>query len=139
MLPQGLMTLAVGILSQFVPAIIAKPRYSIPIGAICKPSIINCSPFSPWTLTSPKVVVAAEVLQIESNGGQGKDYWRFLFPAFIIGSAGSMILMFASSVNFVQMCPPEMAGVAGAWTSVLVSFFCVSNQVREPALIDGQV
>ncbi|AFR92418.2 efflux protein EncT [Cryptococcus neoformans var. grubii H99] len=99
MLPQGLMTLAVGILSQFVPAIIAKPRYSIPIGAI--------------------LVVAAEVLQIKSNGGHGKDYWRFLFPAFIIGSAGSMILMFASSVNFVQMCPPEMAGVAGAWTSVL--------------------
>lgn len=92
MLPQGLMTLAVGILSQFVPAIIAKPRYSIPIGAI--------------------LVVAAEVLQIKSNGGHGKDYWRFLFPAFIIGSAGSMILMFASSVNFVQMCPPEMAGVA---------------------------
>ncbi|WVQ88920.1 hypothetical protein IAS59_002662 [Cryptococcus gattii] len=99
MLPQGLMTLAVGILSQFIPAIIAKPRYSIPIGAI--------------------LVVAAEVLQIKSDGGQGKDYWRFLFPAFIIGSAGSMVLMFASSVNFVQMCPPEMAGVAGAWTSVL--------------------
>ncbi|KIR55690.1 efflux protein EncT [Cryptococcus gattii Ru294] len=99
MLPQGLMTLAVGILSQFIPAIIAKPRYSIPIGAI--------------------LVVAAEVLQIKSDGGHGKDYWRFLFPAFIIGSAGSMVLMFASSVNFVQMCPPEMAGVAGAWTSVL--------------------
>ncbi|KIR74288.1 efflux protein EncT [Cryptococcus deuterogattii CA1014] len=102
MLPQGLMTLAVGILSQFIPAIIAKPRYSIPIGAIL-----------------PKVVVAAEVLQIKSDGGHGKNYWRFLFPAFIIGSAGSMVLMFTSSVNFVQMCPPEMAGVAGAWTSVL--------------------
>lgn len=100
MLPQGLTTLAVGILSQFIPAIITKPRYGIPIGAI--------------------LVVAAEVLQIKSNGGgHGKDYWRFLFPAFVIGSAGSMILTFASSVNFVQMCPPEMAGVAGAWTSVL--------------------
>lgn len=41
--------------------------------------------------------------------------------------------MFASSVNFVQMCPPEMAGVAGAWTSVLVcsmSFFFCWNKMN---------
>lgn len=54
MLPQGLMTLAVGILSQFIPAIIAKPRYSIPIGAIRELSRYYLSLLSFSTLTSPQ-------------------------------------------------------------------------------------
>ncbi|TYJ54109.1 hypothetical protein B9479_005205 [Cryptococcus floricola] len=99
MLPQGVMTLIVGALSQVVPAIINKPRWTIPIGAV--------------------LIIIAEILQIKSNGGPGKDYWRYVFPASVIGSAGAMGVMFASSINFVQSCPPEAAGVGGAWTQVL--------------------
>lgn len=44
--------------------------------------------------------------------------------------------MFASSVNFVQMCPPEMAGVAGAWTSVLVCsiFFFLVGIIKRTSI-----
>ncbi|TYJ53579.1 hypothetical protein B9479_005784 [Cryptococcus floricola] len=98
-LPQGVMTLIIGGMVQFVPAIIEKPRWSIPIGSI--------------------LIVIAEVLQLKSEGGHGTDYWRFIFPAFVLGSAGGMIVIFASQINLVQMCPPEMAGVAAAWISVL--------------------
>ncbi|KAK1920660.1 hypothetical protein DB88DRAFT_127895 [Papiliotrema laurentii] len=32
------------------------------------------------------VIVAAEILQIYSDGGHCKDYWRYCFPAFIVSS-----------------------------------------------------
>ena len=47
------------------------------------------------------------------------DYWRYCFPAFVIGSVGAILMFFASSINLISYCPPEMAGVAGAWTQVL--------------------
>ncbi|WVQ81118.1 hypothetical protein IAT38_003240 [Cryptococcus sp. DSM 104549] len=100
MLPQGVMAVVVGGAVQYVPAIINKPHWSIGIGAI--------------------LIIVAEILQIKSNGG-GSDlnYWKYVFPAFIIGSTGGMGITFAASINLVQYCPPEMAGVAGAWINVL--------------------
>ncbi|TYJ53179.1 hypothetical protein B9479_006207 [Cryptococcus floricola] len=99
LLPQGIMTLVTGVLVKSIPALVEKPRWVIPASAL--------------------LIVGAEVLQITSSGGEGIKYWSHLFPAFILGSAGGMAIMIASSINFVRMCPPEMAGVAGAWTGVV--------------------
>lgn len=33
------------------------------------------------------------------------------------------ILTILNSINLISYCPPEMAGVAGAWTQVIVSFY----------------
>lgn len=71
----------------------------------------------------------AEVLQIYSCGGQGYDYWRYLFPAYIIGSAGAMIgeytlrrslitVYFGAAVSILVYSPPEMSGVISAWVNV---------------------
>ncbi|RSH87263.1 hypothetical protein EHS25_003172 [Saitozyma podzolica] len=98
-LPQGIMGLLIGVLSQFVPQIITKPRISLPIGAL--------------------LIIVAEILQIFSDGGAGMDYWRYCFPAYLLGSAGAVITYFASAINFITYSPPEMAGVSGAWTQVL--------------------
>jgi len=88
--------------------------------------------FPSLPLTS--VIIAAEILQIYSDGGHGKNYWRYCFPPFsessmlgasklaltpVLGSAGAMITYFASAIDLISYCPPEMAGVAGAWTQVL--------------------
>ncbi|WVQ70534.1 hypothetical protein IAR50_000053 [Cryptococcus sp. DSM 104548] len=99
LLPQGIMALLTGVFVKAIPALVDKPRLIIPASAL--------------------LIVGAEVLQITSSGGSGSNYWSHLFPGFIIGSAGSMAIMIASSINFVRMCPPEMAGVAGAWTGVV--------------------
>lgn len=74
---------------------------------------------------------------VYSDGGRGMKYWSFVFPAFVsatlqyrirtptddshqlLGSSGAIISYFASAVNLISYCPPEMAGVAGAWTQVL--------------------
>ncbi|KAK4687340.1 hypothetical protein P7C73_g2775, partial [Tremellales sp. Uapishka_1] len=97
--PQGVMGLIVGGSAQFVPQIISKPRHTIAIGAV--------------------LIIIGEILQVLSNGGHGKDYWKFVFPGFIVGSAGAILSFFAASINLITSCPPEMAGVAGAWTQVL--------------------
>lgn len=31
-----------------------------------------------------------------SDGGKGMNYWKFCFPAFILGSAGALLSYFAS-------------------------------------------
>ncbi|WVQ98675.1 hypothetical protein IAU59_005806 [Kwoniella sp. CBS 9459] len=99
MLPQGITGLIVGGATQAVPQIITKPRYSMAIGGV--------------------LIIIAELLQVFSDGGAGKDYWRFCFPAYILGSAGAVVTFFASAINLISYCPPEMAGVAGAWTQVV--------------------
>nr|XP_019013488.1 efflux protein EncT [Kwoniella pini CBS 10737]OCF52269.1 efflux protein EncT [Kwoniella pini CBS 10737] len=98
-LPQGIVGLLVGGMTQAVPQVITKPRYSMAIGGL--------------------LIIAAELLQVFSDGGAGKDYWKYCFPAFILGSAGAVVTYFASAINLISYCPPEMAGVAGAWTQVM--------------------
>ncbi|OWZ51699.1 hypothetical protein C351_03567 [Cryptococcus neoformans c8] len=99
MLPQGVTGLIVGGLAQHIPQIITKPKFSLPLGSL--------------------FIIAAELLQIFSNGGHGKDYWRYCFPAFILGSAGAIMTYFCTSINLITYCPPDMAGVAGAWVQVM--------------------
>ena len=65
-------------------------------------------------------MIVAEILQVYSNGGAGhKDYWRFCFPAYLLGSAGAMLTFFATSINLITYTPPEYSGVAGAWTQTV--------------------
>ncbi|OWZ65584.1 hypothetical protein AYX15_02930 [Cryptococcus neoformans] len=99
MVPQGVTALIVGAAAQVIPQIITKPRITLPIGGA--------------------LVIIAEILQVFSNGGHGTDYWRYCFPAFVLGSAGAVMTFFASAINLISYCPPEMAGVAGAWTQVI--------------------
>ena len=47
------------------------------------------------------------------------DYWRYCFPAFLLGSAGAVFTFFGSAINIVTYSPPEMSGVIGAWTQVV--------------------
>ncbi|WRT66475.1 uncharacterized protein IL334_003434 [Kwoniella shivajii] len=58
------------------------------------------------------LIVIAEILKILSDGGTGDNYWRFCFPAFCIGSFGEMITYFASGVNLITYCPPELTDFA---------------------------
>ena len=77
MIPQGVIGLLVGGAASAIPGIIGKPRYTIAIGAI--------------------LIIVSEILQVYSNGGRGMDYWKFCFPAFILGSAGAIISYFAAA------------------------------------------
>ncbi|OCF33013.1 efflux protein EncT [Kwoniella heveanensis BCC8398] len=99
MLPQGLVCLVAAAFAQLFPQVITKPRITIPVAGV--------------------LIIVGEILQVFSDGGPGKHYWKFCFPAFLLGSFGAMIGFFASAINVITYCPPEMAGVAGAWTNVI--------------------
>lgn len=58
--------------------------------------------------------LVALVLFIQSRTQLGIDYWRFLFPAYIIGSGGMMAVFTGTNVGIMTSVQPEMGGVAGA-------------------------
>ncbi|WVQ71602.1 hypothetical protein IAR50_001142 [Cryptococcus sp. DSM 104548] len=97
--PMGIASILTGAAAQFFPQLITKPRIVLPIGAV--------------------LIIIAEILFIFSNGGQGMDYWRYVFPASVIGSVGGVFAFFASAINLISYCPPEYSGVAGGWTQVM--------------------
>ena len=43
------------------------------------------------------MIIIAEILQVYSDGGLGMNYWKYCFPAYILGSAGAAITYFASA------------------------------------------
>lgn len=63
--------------------------------------------------------MGASVIQIYSYGGAGWDYWKYLFPAYVMGSTGAMIVYFGSAISVVVYAPPEMSGVISAWSQVV--------------------
>jgi fatty acid desaturase len=69
-IPQSLAAMAVTALLTFYPKLVARPRWPITFGLVM--SIIGYVLFS------------------QSRTQVGNDYWRFLFPGQIIGSAGMM-------------------------------------------------
>ena len=58
--------------------------------------------------------IVALVLFSQSHTQVGTDYWRYLFPAYIIGSGGMMAVFTGTNVGIMTSVPPEMGGVAGA-------------------------
>lgn len=111
------MGVVVGVASQFFPAIITKPRIFIPIGAVCELTATPCP--AVFHTTDAVVIIVAEILQIYSDGGAGMDYWRYCFPAFVVGASGAVMVFYGSAINVVTYAPPEMSGVIGAWTQVV--------------------
>lgn len=77
LLPMGITALFVGTLTQALPWLITRPRYVQPVAsAFC---------------------FAGSMLFAFSGGGHGNDYWRFMFPGQIIGTAGGMIIFVSGS------------------------------------------
>jgi MFS family permease len=93
-LPQSISAAFVTLLLTFLPKLVNKPRWPISIGLI--------------------VGIVGYVLFSQSGTQVGNDYWRFLFPGFVIGSAGTMAVFTGTNVGIMTSVPPEMAGVAGA-------------------------
>ncbi|KAL8292461.1 hypothetical protein RQP46_001073 [Phenoliferia psychrophenolica] len=109
----------IGGMTQKVPGIINKPRISVPIGIT--------------------MIMIAQVLQYYSDGGRGMDYWKWCFPAFLLGSAGAITCYFGSAINIIQHCPPEMAGVASAWTNVVAQIGGAINLAVQAGLSSPDV
>lgn len=58
--------------------------------------------------------VVGYVLMTRPNYYNNSEYWRYLFPGFIVGSGGMALAFTATTVGVMTSTPAEMAGVAGA-------------------------
>lgn len=115
LLPMGITALIIGVLSQAVPGLITRPRYvQVVASAFC---------------------FTGSMLFAFSNGGDGEDYWRFMFPGQIIGTGGGMLIFIGGQTNIVsssyslvsdheltlqiQSFPVEFAGVGGSFAQII--------------------
>lgn len=97
-LPQGISAfLVVMVLSAF-PTLVSRPRWTVAIGSA--------------------LGTVAYALMSRPHTFVGTEYWRWLFPAFIIGSGGNAACFTAANVMIMVSVPPEMSAVAGATLQV---------------------
>lgn len=95
LLPEGVAGIIGGMVVQGVPQLLQRPKYTVKGGAFLS-------------------VAPGLILMIFSDGGRGKDYWRFVFPGMAIGSFGVILMFLALNVSIIQAVPPSASGVAGA-------------------------
>ncbi|KAF8833506.1 hypothetical protein BDN67DRAFT_976562, partial [Paxillus ammoniavirescens] len=71
--------------------------------------------FSPkWLiLTGLSFLVVATTLLV-FGGGRPDQYWPFVFPAFVLGSAGTMLTYTHTNIAILQTAPASMSGTVGA-------------------------
>jgi MFS family permease len=115
LLPMGITALVVGSLTQAIPQLITRPRF-VQLGASA-------------------LAFCGSMLLAFSNGGHGKDYWRFIFPAEIIGTAGAMIAFIGMNTALVQSFPLEFAGVGGSFANVIFQVAGVIGIAIQQALL----
>lgn len=116
LLPMGITALIVGGITQAIPALFLRPRWIIPI--------------------STALAFTGSMLLAFSNGGHGKDYWRFIFPGEIIGTAGGMIVFISANTLIIQAFPLEFAGVGGSFANVVFQIGGVVGIAIQTGLLD---
>ncbi|WVQ79735.1 hypothetical protein IAT38_001835 [Cryptococcus sp. DSM 104549] len=99
MLPQGIAALAV---AMVIPPLLQKlgtARWPIAVGALLGATMY--------------------LLMIFSEGEiYHGEFWRWSFPAFVIGSGANMASFLGTNITVMTSVPPQMSGVAGAMLQV---------------------
>ncbi|ORY35678.1 major facilitator superfamily domain-containing protein [Naematelia encephala] len=70
---------------------------------------------------------AAYLLMIYDRNGEihNHEYWRWYFPAFVFGSAGTMCAFLGVNITVMTSVPPSASGVAGALLQVALQMGAV--------------
>lgn len=98
MLPQGLSSLALAVVLIVFPKLSANPRWPVTIGML--------------------FAMVGYALFAQPRHWSNEEYWRYIFPGMVVGSAGDMAVMTGANVGVMMSVPPEMSGVAGAMLQV---------------------
>ncbi|KAI9463830.1 major facilitator superfamily domain-containing protein [Boletus coccyginus] len=71
--------------------------------------------FSPkWIILIGLSMIAVATILVAVGGGRPEDYWRYIFPAFCLGSAGTMLTYTHTNIAIFRAAPATMAGTVGA-------------------------
>lgn len=97
-LPQGVAAFCVVLLLTFKPVLVSRPRWTIIIGMLGG--------------------IVGYVLFVQDKIFVGKEYWKWVFPGSVIGSAGMAAAFSSTNVALMTSVDPKNAGVAGAMLQV---------------------
>ncbi|KAG0693821.1 major facilitator superfamily domain-containing protein [Suillus ampliporus] len=71
--------------------------------------------FSPkWIILTGLFLCMVGTVLLALGGGQPENYWRYIFPAFALGTAGVMLTYTHTNIAMFQAVPSSMAGTVGA-------------------------
>ncbi|OCF37121.1 efflux protein EncT [Kwoniella heveanensis BCC8398] len=87
--------------------------------ALVMPHILNRLGHAKWPIAAGSLLGAVSYLLMIFNRGEiGAEYWRWLLPAYIIGSGSAMLAFLGTNITVMTSVPPAMSGVAGAMLQV---------------------
>ncbi|WRT65217.1 uncharacterized protein IL334_002160 [Kwoniella shivajii] len=116
MLPQGIAALAV---AMTIPPLLQK------LGS------------GKWPIAGGMLLGAVSYLLMIFSRGEvhNNQYWRWLFPAFILGSGAAMASFLGTNITVMTSVPPDHAGVAGAMLQVSLQLGAVLGLTVQSGLL----
>ncbi|KAI6122316.1 major facilitator superfamily domain-containing protein [Pisolithus croceorrhizus] len=67
-----------------------------------------------WITLLGLFMLAVATTALALAGGEANQYWPFVFPAFLLGSAGAMLTFTHTNLSIFQTVPASMSGTVGA-------------------------
>ncbi|TXT04331.1 hypothetical protein VHUM_04218 [Vanrija humicola] len=112
--PMGVIAFLGGVITQFVPFLARRPRLVQPIAAL--------------------FVFTGLMVLAYSNG---QHYWRWIFPAEIVGTSGCIVIFIGMNTALIQAFPLEFAGVGGSFANVIFQLGGIIGVAVQTALVAG--
>ncbi|KAG2355031.1 hypothetical protein BDR07DRAFT_1453899 [Suillus spraguei] len=79
--------------------------------------------YSPkWIILTGLSLCMVATLLLALGEGKPENYWPFVFPAFVLGSAGVMVAFSHMNIAIFQAAPSSMSGTVGAMFNSALQF-----------------
>lgn len=79
--------------------------------------------YSPkWIILTGLSLCMIATLLLALGGGKPENYWPYVFPAFVLGSAGVMVTFSHTNIAIFQAAPSSMSGTVGAMFNGALQF-----------------
>ncbi|KAG2362469.1 major facilitator superfamily domain-containing protein [Suillus spraguei] len=79
--------------------------------------------YSPkWIILTGLSLCMVATLLLALGGGKARNYWPFVFPAFVLGSAGVMVAFSHTNIAIFQAAPSSMSSTVGAMFNGALQF-----------------
>ncbi|KAG2355276.1 major facilitator superfamily domain-containing protein [Suillus spraguei] len=79
--------------------------------------------YSPkWIILTGLSLCMVATLLLALGGGKPENYWPFVFPAFVLGSAGVMVAFSHTNIAIFQAAPSSMSSTVGAMYNGALQF-----------------
>ncbi|KAG2360067.1 major facilitator superfamily domain-containing protein [Suillus spraguei] len=107
--------------SMMSTAVHMLPLGIVAFAASCTGSLSRI--YSPkWIILTGLSLCMVATLLLALGGGKPENYWPFVFPAFVLGSAGVMVAFSHTNIAIFQAAPSSMSGTVGAMFNGALQF-----------------